>query len=131
STRVLRSKRRDRLWLTELSVCPGAERSALRIIRVLLANDQELVEVLQQQVDQARLELLPTLLTEQLANLLGRPGLLVAAPRTQGIEDIRQRDDAPGNRDRLPRQPLRIALAIPALMMVTGDQCADLHQLAA
>ncbi len=58
---------------------------------------------------------------EVLEGRLERPGLLVGTLAGERIEHIRHRDDAGLQRDRLPCQPLRVALAVETLVVVGDD----------
>jgi hypothetical protein len=55
-------------------------------------------------------------------HLLPRPRRPVRALVRQGVVDIDQRDDAGLDRNRLARQPVRIAAAVPALVVMAGDR---------
>ena len=56
-----------------------------------------------------------------------RPGLLVGPRREQRVEDVAHRADAPHERDRLAGQALRVAAAVPALVVGEGDLLGHAH----
>ena len=52
---------------------------------------------------------------------LGAVGVLVAALREEGVDDVGQADDAAGQRNRVPRQAGRVPFAVPPLVVAQRD----------
>ena len=67
---------------------------------------------------QARVELLAGAAGDLAPRLPRRGRLLVRARRRDHVEDVRDRDDSPGERDLLTGEPVRIPVAVPALVVV-------------
>ena len=82
---------------------------------------EDVVEAFEHVVDEARLEGRSLLGAEQVEHLLERPGLLVDTLVVQGVENVTQRYDSPGQADIEPCLAQGIALAVPALVMLEGD----------
>src|SRR5213593_3798198 len=61
--------------------------------------------------------------------LLRRKGLLIDAPGRDPVEGIRDRGDAPLQRDGLADQSTRVAAPVEPLMMGPGDGGSDREQL--
>jgi len=58
-----------------------------------------------------------------------RPGLLVGALAGEGVEHVDDRDQAPGQGDRVAGQTLRVAGPVPALVVGEGDLLGDAQEL--
>ena len=59
---------------------------------------------------------------------LERPRVLVVASEAERVEDVADRADAAHQWDLLARQPLRVAGAVPALVVGAGDHLGHLQQ---
>ena len=60
---------------------------------------------------------------------LDRPRVLVGTPVRERVEDVGDSDDAAGQRDRRGREPVRIAAAVPALVVGERDLLGHHQQL--
>ena len=81
----------------------------------------------QERAHDARVELLACAARDLLARRDRVARVLVGARGGDDVEDVGDRDDAPGQRDVLTRAAVRVALAVPALVVV-GDRVRPLSQ---
>jgi len=92
-----------------------------RVVGVALGNRNAGVDVGQEDIDDAWVEMLPASLADDLDALLDGEGFLVVPFADQGIEDISQRHQAGGERNGVAGQAARIAGAVPFLVVVQGN----------
>src|SRR5690606_25025300 len=86
-------------------------------IRPTLSNLQDSWHLLQEYVNQARIEMFASLFPDISHSLVQRPGFFMRPLRRQRIEDISQRHDTAYQRNPLSCQSAWIATAIPAFVM--------------
>ncbi len=75
-----------------------------------------------ERVEQHRVEVATALFAHHLHALLDRERLAVHAVAGQRVEHVRDRHDAPLDRDRLALQPARVAGAVPLLLVAERDR---------
>ena len=90
---------------------------------VALAND------LLEKAEDQRIELRAPLLTHHRERLLRRKRLSVHTVGGQCVEDVRDRCDAPFERDRLACEPVRVAVSVPALVVRQRDRGCEVEHL--
>src|SRR5215218_2577528 len=78
-------------------------------------------------VDHLRVELAPAERADLVQRVLDRPYALVGTLGDERVEDVADRGDAPGERDRLAGEAGRIAGAVPVLVVRACDDLAELH----
>ena len=87
----------------------------------------DLFNILHQQIDQLRVKVLTRFSLYQADDIVQLPGFFVAAFAAQCIEYIGQCCDTPGNVNVFTFEALWITTAIPAFMMLAGDNRAQLQ----
>jgi hypothetical protein len=85
-------------------------------------------EVLER-LDDGRVELRAGAVADLGDRVLDTPGVLVRALVDEHVEDVRDVGDPRHDRDVLARQAVRVALPVPALVVVAHDPLGDLEQL--
>ena len=103
----------------------GAPLGELALLHV--ADPDELVKVLEGDLYDLRIEVVPALLPDELEDFVERPGLLVAPVGAERVEHVGKGGDASVERDLLALETERVSCAVPFLVMIAGDD-AGVHE---
>src|SRR5207247_5193333 len=93
------------------------------------AFDRTLAVQADERRDHAGIEVLAGLGLDRGQAALGRPGLFVRTLRGEGVVHVGDRDDACGEGDLIARLAIRIAGAIPALVVLPRDRATRGEEL--
>ena len=95
---------------------------------VLLAHLTELVVATKEGIDEDGVEMLAGLGSDDVDGLFVGSGSLVASVAGDRVVGVHQRDDPGGQWNVIPLQPLRVPLAVVALVMAVGDVNAHFEE---
>ncbi len=99
-----------------------SEHHALRGLGDEIGLGLEVGQQAHERVDHGRIQRLPRLVLHDLQRLLGRHRLVERPLRGQRVEVVHGRENARAERNLLARQAVRIALAVPALVVIQDER---------
>ena len=113
---------------TRAIVLVDDEKSYTELMTQLLADNQKIVEAIEECLDQSGIKMLADSLADDVPTLVRRKRFLVGAGASECVEHIRDCGDSTLQRNRLALESAGIATAIPFLVVRPSDARGQFQQ---